>query len=119
MGDKDAAHEPMALITGSGAELPCDAQLLQGKDAVFLMARTEKELRNRCGHYCSVTSRMFLSAISRRGELRAAFDQIVADTGAWIFRSTTAGITDRCFREAYPMEEFDRVMAVHLRAAFC
>lgn len=113
----------VALITGSGRGIGRAMAMLFAKEgaAVFLTARTEKELAatateiERAGGKAKyATADLGLTADCEKifAAARSAFgrvDILVNNAGHY---GPVVPV------EAYPLEEFDRVIAVHLRAAF-
>ena len=115
--------DKVALITGSGRGIGRVMALLFAKEgaAVFLTARTEKELaataaeiERAAGKAKYATGDLGLTSDCEKifTTARSAFgrvDILVNNAGHY---GPVVPV------EAYPLEEFDRVIAVHLRAAF-
>jgi NAD(P)-dependent dehydrogenase (short-subunit alcohol dehydrogenase family) len=113
----------VALITGSGRGIGRAMALLFAKEgaAVFLTARTEKELvatateiERGSGKAKYATADLGLTSDCEKifAAARSAFgrvDILVNNAGHY---GPVVPV------EAYPLDEFDRVIAVHLRAAF-
>jgi NAD(P)-dependent dehydrogenase (short-subunit alcohol dehydrogenase family) len=115
--------DQVALITGSGRGIGrAMAQLFAREGAaVFLTARTEKELTKTAAEITAAGGRAkFLAGdLANQADCRAAFDEIVSEYGRVDILVNNGGHYGPVLPvEEYPMEEFDRVIAVHLRAAF-
>jgi 3-oxoacyl-[acyl-carrier protein] reductase len=113
----------VALITGSGRGIGrAIAKLFAGEGAdVFLTARTEKELAATETEITQAGGRAaFLAAdLGKEGDCRMAFLKAVERFGRVDILVNNGGHYGPVVAvEEYPMEEFDRVVAVHLRAAF-
>jgi len=115
--------DQVALITGSGRGIGrAMAQLFAREGAaVFLTARTEKELAKTAAEITAAGGRakFLVGDLANEANCRAAFDKIVAEYGRVDILVNNGGHYGPVLPvEEYPMEEFDRVIAVHLRAAF-
>jgi len=113
----------VALITGSGRGIGrAIAQLFATQGAaVFLTARTEKELSATAAEISQAgeSSAFFAGDLANEADCRAAFDKAVSAFGRVDILVNNGGHYGPVVPvEEYPMEEFDRVLAVHLRAAF-
>jgi NAD(P)-dependent dehydrogenase (short-subunit alcohol dehydrogenase family) len=113
----------VALITGSGRGIGRAMAQLFAKEgaAVFLTARTEKELAATAAEISAGGGRtaFFAGDLAKETDCRAAFDKAVGEYGRVDILVNNGGHYGPVVPvEAYPMEEFDRVVAVHLRAAF-
>jgi len=113
----------VAFITGSGRGIGrAMAQLFaQEGAAVFLTARTEKELAATAAEISRARGRAeyFAADLGKDPDCRAAFEKAVATFGRVDILVNNGGHYGPVVAvEEYPMEEFDRVVAVHLRAAF-
>lgn len=113
----------VALITGSGRGIGrAMAQLFAMEGAsVFLTARTEKELSATTAEIIRAGGRAayFAGDLANEADCRAAFERAVASFGRVDILVNNGGHYGPVVPvEEYPMEEFDRVVAVHLRAAF-
>lgn len=113
----------VALITGSGRGIGrAIAELFSEQGAsVFLTARTETELAVTAAHISSRGSRVHYTTADLADE--AACGRIFGETRAKFGRVdilvNNAGHYGPVVPvEEYPLEEFDKVIAVHLRAAF-
>src|SRR5258706_11897487 len=115
--------DQVALITGSGRGIGrAMAQLFAREGAaVFLMARTERELAKTAADITAAggRARFLIGDLANLANCRAAFDKIVAEHGRVDILVNNGGHYGPVLPvEEYPMEEFDRVIAVPLRAAF-
>jgi NAD(P)-dependent dehydrogenase (short-subunit alcohol dehydrogenase family) len=115
--------DQVALITGSGRGIGrAMAQLFAREGAaVFLTARTEKELAKTAAEITEAggQAKFLVGDLANEANCRAAFDKIVAGYGRVDILVNNGGHYGPVLPvEEYPMEEFDRVIAVHLRAAF-
>ncbi len=113
----------VALITGSGRGIGrAMAQLFATEGAaVFLTARTEKELSATAAEITHSGGRAaFVTGdLANEVDCRAVFEKAVASFGQVDILVNNGGHYGPVVPvEEYPMEEFDRVLAVHLRAAF-
>jgi 3-hydroxybutyrate dehydrogenase len=113
----------VALITGSGRGIGRAMAQLFAKEgaAVFLTARTEKELSTTAAEIAQHGGKAaFLAGdLTNEADCTAAFEQAVASFGRVDILVNNGGHYGPVVPvEEYPMEEFDRVLAVHLRAAF-
>jgi NAD(P)-dependent dehydrogenase (short-subunit alcohol dehydrogenase family) len=116
-------NDQVALITGSGRGIGrAIAQLFATNGAaVFLTARTEKELAATAAEIAEADGRVafFAGDLAKDADCRAAFENAIAAFGRVDILVNNGGHYGPVVPvEAYPMEEFDRVIAVHLRAAF-
>ena len=113
----------VAVITGSGRGIGrAMAQLFAKEGAsVFLTARTEKELsataaqiKQEGGHAAYLAG-----DLANEADCRVTFEKAVESFGRADILVNNGGHYGPVVPvEEYPMEEFDRVVAVHLRAAF-
>jgi NAD(P)-dependent dehydrogenase (short-subunit alcohol dehydrogenase family) len=115
--------DQVALITGSGRGIGrAMAQLFAREGAaVFLTARTEKELDKTAAEITAAGGRakFLVGDLANQADCRAVFDKIAAEYGRVDILVNNGGHYGPVLPvEEYPMEEFDRVIAVHLRAAF-
>jgi NAD(P)-dependent dehydrogenase (short-subunit alcohol dehydrogenase family) len=115
--------DQVALITGSGRGIgrAIAHRFANEGAAVFLVARTEKELSATAAEIKQAGGRAEFSAgdLANESDCRAAFDGAVASFGHVDILVNNGGHYGPVVPvEDYPMEEFDRVLAVHLRAAF-
>ena len=113
----------VVLITGSGRGIGrAMAQLFAREGAaVFLTARTGKELEATAQEISASGGRAeyFAGDLGKDGDCRAAFAKAIAAFGRVDILVNNGGHYGPVVAvEDYPMEEFDRVVAVHLRAAF-
>jgi 3-hydroxybutyrate dehydrogenase len=113
----------IALITGSGRGIGrAIAQLFATEGAgVFLTARTEKELSATAEEITQGGGRAaFVTGdLASEADCRAVFAKAIASFGRVDILVNNGGHYGPVVPvEEYPMEEFDRVLAVHLRAAF-
>src|SRR5712692_3759994 len=115
--------DQVALITGSGRGIGRAMAQLFAKEgaAVFLTARTEKEPARTAAEITEAGGRakFLVGDLANEADCRAALDKIVAEYGRVDILVNNGGHYGPVLPvEEYPMEEFDRVIAVHLRAAF-
>lgn len=113
----------VALITGSGRGIGrAMAQLFAKEGAsVFLTARTETELSATVAQITAADGRATYLAgdLANEAHCQAAFEKAVESFGRVDILVNNGGHYGPVVPvEEYPMEEFDRVLAVHLRAAF-
>ena len=113
----------VALITGSGRGIGRAMAQLFAKEgaAVFLMARTEQELSATAAEISQAGGRsaFFAGDLANEADCRTAFAKAVSAFGRVDILVNNAGHYGPVAAvEEYPMQEFDRVVAVHLRAAF-
>jgi NAD(P)-dependent dehydrogenase (short-subunit alcohol dehydrogenase family) len=113
----------IALITGSGRGIGrAMAQVFAAEGAaVFLTARTKKELAATAAEIAAAGGRaeFFAGDLAIAADCRAAFNNAVSVYGRVDILVNNGGHYGPVVPvEDYPLEEFDRVMAVHLRAAF-
>ena len=116
-------HNQVALITGSGRGIGRAMARLFAKEgaAVFLTARTERELAAAAAEISQAggSAAFFAGDLANEADCRTAFERAVATFGRTDILLNNGGHYGPVVPvEEYPMEEFDRVMAVHLRAAF-
>jgi len=116
-------NDQVALITGSGRGIGrAIAQLFATNGAaVFLTARTEKELAATAAGIAEADGRVafFAGDLAKDADCRAGFENAIAAFGRVDILVNNGGHYGPVVPvEAYPMEEFDRLIAVHLRAAF-
>jgi NAD(P)-dependent dehydrogenase (short-subunit alcohol dehydrogenase family) len=115
--------DQVALITGSGRGIGRAMAQLFAKEgaAVFLTARTEKELAATAAEISHGGGRaaFFAGDLANEADCRTAFDKAVSPFGRLDILVNNGGHYGPVVPvEEYPMGEFDRVVAVHLRAAF-
>ena len=113
----------VALITGSGRGIGRAMALLFAKQgaAVFLTARTEKEVAAVAAEIASQggKSGYAVGDLSREAECAHIFAEAEKKFGRVDILVNNAGHYGPVVPvEEYPLEEFDKVIAVHLRAAF-
>ncbi len=113
----------VALITGSGRGIGRAMAQLFAKEAaaVFLTARTEQELSATAAEISQAggSAAFFAGDLANEADCRAAFDKAVSAFGRIDILVNNGGHYGPVVPvEEYPMEEFDRVIAVHLRAPF-
>lgn len=117
-------QEQVALITGSGRGIGRAIAKLFVREgaAVFLAARTEKELATTAAECEAIRggSGAFCTAdLASAGECEKVFEAATRRYGRVDILVNNAGHYGPIVPvEEYPLEEFDRVIAVHLRAAF-
>src|SRR6266850_8122571 len=112
-----------AFVTGSGRGIGRAIAELFAKQgaAVFLTARTERQLSATAADIAQDGGRAeYLAAdLAKESDCRAAFDKALTAFGRVDILVNNGGHYGPVVPvEEYPMEEFDRVMAVHLRAPF-
>jgi len=115
--------DQVALITGSGRGIGRAIAQLFAKEgaAVFLTARTESQLTEAAAKISASGGRaaFFAGDLANESDCRSAFAKAVAAFGHVDILVNNGGHYGPVVPvEEYPMEEFDRVLAVHLRAAF-
>ena len=113
----------IALITGSGRGIGRAIARLFAKEgaAVFLTARTEKELAAAAQEISGNGGRAGYAAadLSRESDCKRIVAAAQEEFGAIDILVNNAGHYGPVVPvEDYPLEEFDKVIAVHLRAAF-
>jgi 3-hydroxybutyrate dehydrogenase len=113
----------VALITGSGRGIGrAIAQTFANEGAgVFLTARTEKELATTAAEILQAGGRakFFAGDLAKEDDCKEAFTKAVETFGRVDILVNNGGHYGPVLPvEEYPIEEFDRVVAVHLRAAF-
>src|SRR5262245_58446279 len=113
----------VALITGSGRGIGRAIAKLFAKEgaAVFLTARTESQLSSVAQEIIDCGGRAALLAgdLAKDSDCRAIFGKARSTFGRVDILINNGGHYGPVVPvEDYPMEEFDRVIAVHLRAAF-
>jgi NAD(P)-dependent dehydrogenase (short-subunit alcohol dehydrogenase family) len=113
----------VALITGSGRGIGRAMALLFAREgaAVFLTARTEKELAAVAGEIASQDGKAGYAVgdLSREADCARIFAHAEKKFGRVDILVNNAGHYGPVVPvEEYPLEEFDKVLAVHLRAAF-
>ena len=111
------------FITGSGRGIGRAIAELFAKEgaAVFLTARTETQLSAAAADIAQDGGRVeYLAAdLAKESDCRAAFDKALTSFGRVDILVNNGGHYGPVVPvEEYPMREFDRVMAVHLRAPF-
>ena len=115
--------DQVALITGSGRGIGRAMALLFAQEGalLFLTARTEKELSATAAEITrdGGTAAYLAGDLANVADCRAVFEQAVASFGRVDILVNNGGHYGPVVPvEQYPIEEFDRVMAVDLRAAF-
>src|SRR5437660_1123875 len=115
--------DQVALITGSGRGIGrAIAQLFAREGAaVFLTARTASQLAETAANISASGGRaeFFAGDLANESDCRNAFEKAVAAFGRVDILVNNGGHYGPVVPvEEYPLEEFDRVVAVHLRAAF-
>jgi NAD(P)-dependent dehydrogenase (short-subunit alcohol dehydrogenase family) len=113
----------VALITGSGRGIGQSiAKLFATEGAsVFLTARTEAELTAAAGEISAAGGRAqyAVADLVRQADCERVISEARANFGRIDILVNNAGDYGPVVPvEEYPLEEFDRVLAVHLRAAF-
>jgi NAD(P)-dependent dehydrogenase (short-subunit alcohol dehydrogenase family) len=115
--------DQIAFVTGSGRGIGRAIAQLFAKEcaAVFLTARTETQLSATAAEIAQDGGGVeYLAAdLAIESDCRAAFDKALTSFGRIDILVNNGGHYGPVVPvEEYPMEEFDRVMAVHLRAPF-
>jgi 3-hydroxybutyrate dehydrogenase len=115
--------DQVALITGSGRGIGRAMAQLFAKQgaAVFLTARTGPELSATAAEISQAggTAAFLAGDLANEADCRAAFAQAASAFGRVDILVNNGGHYGPVVPvEDYPIEEFDRVLAVHLRAAF-
>src|SRR5260370_40155301 len=115
--------DQVALITGSGRGIGRAMAQLFAKEgaAVFLTARSEKELAATAAEISQTGGWAAFVAgdLAKEMDCRTAFDKAVSSFGRVDILVNNGGHYGPVLPvEEYPMEEFDRVIAGDLRAAF-
>jgi len=113
----------VALITGSGRGIGRAMALLFAKEgaAVFLTARTEKEVAAVAAEIGARGGKAGYAVgdLSRQADCARVFAEAEKKFGRVDILVNNAGHYGPVVPvEEYPLEEFDKVIAVHLRAAF-
>src|SRR5215469_12094876 len=113
----------VALITGSGRGIGRAMALLFAREgaSVFLTARTEKELAAVAAEIAGQGSQAgyAVADLSRETDCARVFAEAEERLGRVDILVNNAGHYGPVVPvEEYPLEEFDKVIAVHLRAAF-
>ena len=113
----------VALITGSGRGIGRAIAHLFAKEgaAVFLTARTEKELSTTAGEVASSGGRAGFAAadLTQEAECTHVVAACREEFGRVDILVNNAGHYGPVVPvEEYPLAEFDKVIAIHLRAAF-
>jgi NAD(P)-dependent dehydrogenase (short-subunit alcohol dehydrogenase family) len=116
-------NNKVALITGSGRGIGrAVAKLFAQEGAhVFLSARTEPELASAVNEFVSGSGKAayLVSDISRQSDCARLVAAAREEFGRVDILVNNAGHYGPVVPvEEYPLEEFDKVIAVHLRAAF-
>ena len=114
----------VALITGSGRGIGrAMAKLFATEGAsVFLTARTENELKDTAREIATAAEPAgYLAAnLAREHDCQRVVAAALESFGRVDILVNNAGHYGPVVPvEEYPLEEFDKVIAVHLRAAFC
>jgi 3-hydroxybutyrate dehydrogenase len=112
-----------AFVTGSGRGIGRAIVELFAKEgaAVFLTARTETQLSATAADIAQDGGRVeyWAADLVNESDCRTAFDKALTAFGRVDILVNNGGHYGPVVPvEEYPMEEFDRVMAVHLRAPF-
>ena len=112
-----------AFITGSGRGIGRAMAELFAREgaAVFLMARTETQLSATAAEIAQDGGRVeyFAGDLANESDCRASFDKALTSFGRVDILVNNGGHYGPVVPvEEYPIREFDRVMAVHLRAPF-
>jgi 3-hydroxybutyrate dehydrogenase len=115
--------DQVALITGSGRGIGrAMAQVFAKEGAtVFLTARTERQLSVTAAEISQAggAAAFFAGDLANEADCRTVFAKAVSAFGRVDILVNNGGHYGPVVPvEEYPMEEFDRVVAVHLRAAF-
>jgi len=113
----------VALITGSGRGIGRSMAKLFAAEgaAVFLTARTESELQTTANEVSAAGGRVFFQGadLSQAEDCRAIAKSAEERFGRVDILVNNAGHYGPVLPvEEYPLEEFEKVIAVHLRAAF-
>ena len=113
----------VALITGSGRGIGRAVALLFAKEgcSVFLAARTETELASVAKEVADSGGKAAYAAadLTQEKEVARVFSEVEKKFGRVDILVNNAGHYGPVVPvEDYPLEEFDKVIAVHLRAAF-
>ncbi|HMI52425.1 MAG TPA: SDR family NAD(P)-dependent oxidoreductase [Candidatus Saccharimonadales bacterium] len=116
-------NNKVALITGSGRGIGRSIARLFSKEgaSVFLTARTEKELAAAAADVSAQGGRadFTVADLTRAEDCAAVVDHARKKFGAIDILVNNAGHYGPVVPvEDYPLEEFDKVIAVHLRATF-
>jgi NAD(P)-dependent dehydrogenase (short-subunit alcohol dehydrogenase family) len=116
-------RDQVALITGSSRGIGRAIAHLFAKAGamVFLTARTERELSTTAAEISQAggSASFFAGDLANEADCRAAFDKAVSAFGRVDILVNNGGHYGPVVPvEEYPLHEFDRVIAVHLRAAF-
>jgi len=116
-------EKKVALITGSGRGIGRAMALLFAKEgaSVFLTARTSSQLAATAKDIAAIGGKSFYVAgdLSREADCERVFAEAVQHLGRVDILVNNAGHYGPVVPvEEYPLEEFDKVIAVHLRAAF-
>ena len=115
--------DKVSLITGSGRGIGRAIAQLFAKEgaAVFLVARTETELAATAAEISAARGRVAFATADLAGvaDCGRAFSMACSEFGRVDILVNNAGHYGPIVPvEDYPLEDFDKVMAVHLRAAF-
>jgi 3-oxoacyl-[acyl-carrier protein] reductase len=116
-------RDQVALITGSSRGIGRAMAHLFAKAGatVFLTARSERELSTTAAEISQAggSASFFAGDLANEADCRAAFDKAVCAFGRVDILVNNGGHYGPVVPvEEYPLHEFDRVIAVHLRAAF-
>jgi 3-hydroxybutyrate dehydrogenase len=115
--------DKIVLITGSGRGIGRAIAQLFSKEgaAIFLTARTEKELVETAQEISAAGGRVAFAVadLTSAADCESVFSAALAKFGQIDILVNNAGHYGPVVPvEEYPLEEFDKVIAVHLRAAF-